>query len=108
MAQSCYGCLLLIPVNAERSQRVEVRRRMITDDVDRPGADQDERCNHRNDGGADHDVAPFVFAGISPMLPKAIRSGSYPVNSDPHHDVPDTAIGMRSHLKIKAGAITTS
>jgi hypothetical protein len=71
---------------------------MIADEVNRPGAHEDERCNHGDDGGADHEVAPFVFAGISPVPPKAIRSGSHPVNSDPHHNVPDAAIGMRSHF----------
>ena len=51
---------------------------MIADEVDRPGADEDDRCNHRDDSGADHDVAPFDFAGISQVPPKANRSGEPP------------------------------
>jgi hypothetical protein len=80
---------------------------MIADEVDGPGADEHKRSDHGDDSGADHGVA-LIFAGISPVLPKAIRSGSHQANSDLHHDVPLAAIGMRSHLKIKAGVITTS
>jgi hypothetical protein len=66
---------------------VQVCCRMIADEVDGPGADEHERSDHRDDGGADHDVAPFIFSG-SPRCANGIRSVSHQVNSDPHHDVP--------------------
>lgn len=52
--------LLPINVRAERSQRVQVCRGMITDQVDGPDADDDEQCDHGDYGSADHDVAPFI------------------------------------------------
>jgi hypothetical protein len=59
---------LLLPINirAEWGQRVQVCCRMIADEVDGPRTDEHDRSDHRDDGGADHSVAPFISAGISP------------------------------------------
>jgi hypothetical protein len=76
-----------VNIRAEWGQRVQVCCRMIADEVDGPGADEHEPSDHRDDGGADHDVAPFIFSG-SPRCANGIRSVSHQVNSGPHHDVP--------------------
>ena len=60
------GPVLLIPVNAERGQRVQVCCRMIADEVDGPRTYEHERSDHRDDGGADHDLAPFISSGGFP------------------------------------------
>jgi hypothetical protein len=36
---------------------------MIADQVDGPGTDEDERRDHGDDGGADHNLAPFILGG---------------------------------------------
>ena len=65
-----------MPVNAERGQRVQVCCRMIADEVDGPGADEHEQSDHRDDGSADHDVAPFYFLWDFRGAAKGNSSGS--------------------------------
>ena len=46
----------LPPVNggAERGQRIQISRRVVTDQIDRPCAKQDERRSNGDDGSTDH------------------------------------------------------
>src|SRR5262249_36784850 len=67
---------MLMPVNAERGQRVQVCCRMIADEVDGPGADEHEQRDLRDDGGADHDVAPFYLLRDFRGAAKGNSSGS--------------------------------
>jgi hypothetical protein len=79
---------LLLPVNvrAERGQRVQACLRMIADQVDGPGADEDERCDHGDEGGADHNVSPFIFSGRAQSSSGDWgAAGGHEVNSDRHH-----------------------
>ena len=54
---------------------------MIDDEVDGPGADQDNEANHREDGGAYHDnrtpIFPAMFraAGLGPLIGKRSWGG---------------------------------
>jgi len=55
-----------VNIRAEWGQRVQVCCRMIADEVDGPRTDEHERSYHGDDGGVDHDVAPFISSGLSP------------------------------------------
>ena len=46
----------LLPVNrsVERDQRIQISRRVVTDQIDRPCAKQDEGRSNGDDGGTDH------------------------------------------------------
>jgi len=58
--------LRLLPLNrsAERGQRIQIRRRMVTDQIDRPCAEQDERRRNGDDGSTDHGAAPVILARL--------------------------------------------
>ena len=62
----------LLPVNrsAERSQRIQIRRRVVTDQIDRPCAKQEKRCSDGDNGGPDHGATLLL------LLPVWIRSES--------------------------------
>jgi len=51
---------VLLPVNrsAERGQRIQIRRRVVTDHIDRPCAEQEKRSSDGDDGSPDHGAAP--------------------------------------------------
>lgn len=48
---------------------------MITDQVNGPRAEQNERRSHSDDGSADHDGAPFIIARVFPGAAEAFLSG---------------------------------
>ena len=56
----------LPPVNrsAERGQRVQIRRRVVTDQIDRVCAEQDKRRSDGDDGSADHGAAPVSLVRL--------------------------------------------
>ena len=58
--------LRLLPVNrsAERGQRIQIRRRVVTDQIDRPCAEQDKRRSDGDDGSTDHGAAPVILARL--------------------------------------------
>ena len=62
----------LLPVNrsAERGQRIQIRRRVVTDQIDRPCAKQEKRRSDGDDGGPDHGATLLL------LLPVWIRSES--------------------------------
>lgn len=65
-----YWALELSPLScAQRGQRIEVSRRMVAHEVGSPHAEENERRGDRNDGGTDHDGAPFIFARGFPVPP---------------------------------------
>jgi hypothetical protein len=53
----------LLPVNrsAERSQRIQISRRVVTDQIDRPCAKQHEGRRNGDDGGTDHGGASAIL-----------------------------------------------
>jgi GTP cyclohydrolase I len=69
-------CRRVSHIRAEWGQRVQVCCRMIADEVDGPRADEHERSDHRDNGGAHHDAAPFISSGISPGAAKLPRMKS--------------------------------
>ena len=56
----------LLPVNrsVERGQRIQIRRRVVTDQIDRPCAEQDNRRSDGDDGGPDHCVSAIILARL--------------------------------------------
>jgi len=42
---------------------------MVAHKVGSPRAEENERRSDRNDGGTDHDGAPFILPGVSPVPP---------------------------------------
>jgi hypothetical protein len=56
----------LLPVNrrAQRGQRSQIWRRVVTDQIDRVCAEQDKRRSDGDDGSADHGAAPFILARL--------------------------------------------
>ncbi len=54
---------------------------MIADQVDGPGADDDEYCGRGDDGSADHNVAPFTVSRAYP--PVWMGGRGHELNSDP-------------------------
>jgi hypothetical protein len=53
----------LVPVNrsAERGQRIQISRRVVTDEMSRPCTEQDERRSHGDDGSTHHGGAPVIL-----------------------------------------------
>jgi len=53
----------LLPINrsAERGQRIQISRRVVTDQIDRPCAEQDKRRSNGDDGSTDHGDAPAIL-----------------------------------------------
>ena len=53
----------LLPVNrsAERGQWIQISRRVVTDQIDRPCAKQDERRRNGDDGRTDHCGASAIL-----------------------------------------------
>jgi len=57
-------CLLPVNRSAERGQRIQIRRRMVTDQIDRPCAEQEKRSSDGDDGSPDHGAAPVTLARL--------------------------------------------
>lgn len=60
---------------AQWGQRIEIRGRMITDQIDGPCPEQDERRSHRDNRGTDHDGSLFLLPGF-PGAPDDFRAGT--------------------------------
>jgi hypothetical protein len=56
----------LIPLNrsAELGQPVQIRRRMIANQIDRPCAEQDKGRSERDDDSADQWLLPLFLPGV--------------------------------------------
>ena len=57
-------CLLPVNRSAERGQRIQIRRRVVTDQIDRPCAEQEKRRSDGDDGSPDHGAAPVTLARL--------------------------------------------
>ena len=61
-------CLLPVNRSAERGQRIQIRRRVVTDQIDRPYAEQEKRRSDGDDGSPDHAAAPVTLARLDKKL----------------------------------------
>ena len=57
-------CLLPVNWSAERGQRIQIRRRVVTDQIDRPCTEQEKRSSDGDDGSPDHGADPVTLARL--------------------------------------------
>jgi hypothetical protein len=55
---------------------------MVADHIDGPRAKENERRRDRDDRSADHDGAPFICPGFSPVLPEHFGPGKDQVREE--------------------------